>query len=354
VKLEINTVPEIERKAKPTDSSQLGFGTKFSDHMFIMEYREGGWTDARIQPYQDLVLDPAALVLHYGQGIFEGMKAYRKADEIYFFRPEKNLERMNRSATRLVMPNFDVDFVLEAMKELVKIEKDWIPTDKGTALYIRPTMFGNEAILGVRPSNKYLFYIIVGPVGAYYAEGFSPVKIYVADEYVRAVKGGVGDAKTMGNYAASLLAAKQAAEAGYTQVLWLDAKERRYIEEVGTMNLFVKFDDELATSPLTGSILPGVTRESVLHMTRDWGMKVNERMITIDEVIEGIESGKVVEVFGTGTAAVISPVGELYYKGEVHKVGQGRTGELSLKLFEKLTGIQYGETEDPYGWSMKI
>lgn len=350
MELSIQRVDESQKKTLPHEDTELGFGRIFTDHMFVMEYQDGQWQSPRIQPYQDFHFAPSTLVLHYGQGIFEGMKAYRNEEKAFLFRPRENLKRMNRSAERLVMPTFDEDFVLRAIRTLVWEERAWIPRRPGAALYIRPTMIATEAALGVKPSNSFLFFVILCPVGAYYSNGFNPVGIYVADEYVRAVPGGVGEAKTMGNYAASLLAAKKAQEAGFNQVLWLDGKEHRYLEEVGTMNLFVRFKDSLATPALTGSILPGVTRDSVLHLTRDWGMPVEERAITIDEVLEGIESGAVEEVFGTGTAAIISPVGKLHYKGKTYTVGEGKTGGLAQKLFDTLTAIQYARTEDPYGW----
>jgi branched-chain amino acid aminotransferase len=321
---------ELKKELKPLDKrnkliddeSKLGFGVYFTDHMFSMKYSESkakgkdkGWYDAKITPYGPISLDPAAIVLHYGQEVFEGLKAYRwKNGEIYFFRPMKNLERMNASAERLVMQPFDSTFVLEAMKELVKVEKDWVPKSPGTSLYIRPTYIGTKAILGVQPSSEYLYYIILSPVGPYYATGFNPVKILVEEKYVRAAPGGVGFTKAGGNYASSLLAAKIAHEKGYTQVLWLDAAQHKYVEEVGTMNQFFVINDRIITSPLTGSILPGVTRDSILIMGKDYGYKVEEKQISIDEVITASENGTLTEAFGTGTAAVVTPVGELCYK----------------------------------------
>ena len=289
-------------KQKPKDVLKVPFGTEFTDHMFSMKYTDGHWHDAAIHPYGNLSLSPAALCLHYGQGIFEGLKAYRRGSRTLLFRPERNFIRFNESAIRMVMPQIDNDFALHSLKELLGVERDWIPEVKGSSLYIRPTMIATQAKLGVKPSDEYLYYVILSPVGPYFKEGFSPVKIYLSTEHVRAVRGGVGAAKTMGNYAASLFAGTKATEVGYSQVLWMDALERKYLEEVGTMNIFVKFDDELATPPLTGSILSGITRDSVLTLTRDMGLNVNERPISIDEVIEGIASGKVVEMFGCGTA----------------------------------------------------
>jgi branched-chain amino acid aminotransferase len=294
-------------------------------------------------------------VLHYGQEAFEGLKAYRGKDGgIFLFRYLDNLQRLNRSCDRLVMPNVDIPFVAEAMKKLVLLDRDWIPGSPGTSLYIRPNIIAADPFVGVRPSNRYLFYIIVGPVGAYYPEGFNPVSIFVSDKYVRAVVGGIGASKTAGNYAASLLAQMEAKERGFTQVLWLDAKERKYIEEVGTMNIFFRFGEEVVTSPLTGSILPGVTRDSVIQVLKKWGARVSERLFSIDDVVAGQKNGTLKEVFGTGTAAIISPVGTIHYKGENYQVADGRTGELSQKLYDYLLGLQYGNEEDPFGWVEKI
>jgi branched-chain amino acid aminotransferase len=345
----------IGQKPHPKDS-ELGFGKYTTDHMFLMDFREErGWYDARIEPYHDLSLDPTALVLHYNQEVFEGLKAYHLEDGgIGLFRPEKNIERMNASARRMVMPAVDPDFLLKAMKELVLIERNWIPTSYGTSLYIRPTMIATEPALGVKPSEQYLFYIVLCSVGAYYPEGFSPTRIYVSDEYIRAAKGGAGSFKTSCNYGPTLMISKQAARQGYTQVLWLDAKERRYAEEVGTSNIFFYMNDELITPPLEGTILPGVTRDSILQLARHWGIKVSERQISIDEVIDGCKGGSLREMFATGTAAVVSPVGQICYKGEDYSVGNGNTGELSKRLYEEIMGIQYGRKEDPFGWLVRI
>ncbi len=342
------------KKPKPENALNLPFGTIFTDHMFIMKYSENEWHSPTISPYKALELDPAALVLHYGQGIFEGMKAYRRNDSVYLFRPEKNMSRMNRSARRMVMAEFDEVLALKYLNELIRIEKDWIPTQKGTSLYIRPTMIAIEPKLGVKPSDEYLFYIILSPVGPYFKEGFSPVKIWISDQYIRAAEGGVGAAKTMGNYAASLMAGTKAKTKGYSQVLWLDAKENKYLEEVGTMNIMVVFEDEIATPALSGTILPGITRESVITILRDWGNNVVERKISVNEVLEGLKSGKVKEVFGCGTAAIIAPVGELFFKEKAHVVSDGEIGPLTQKLYDELTGIQCGEREDPFGWVHKI
>ncbi len=344
-------LPESALKNLP-DQNNLGFGIHFTDHMFVMDFEESkGWHNPKIVPYQDFTLNPAAVALHYGQAIFEGLKAYRCSDgNIRLFRAMDNMKRLNRSAWRMCMPQIDEKEVHAAIRELVKVEKRWIPEARGTSLYIRPFMIATEAFLGVRPAKEYLLSVILSPVGAYYAEGFDPVKIFVADKYVRAAVGGVGEAKTAGNYAASLMASEEAKELGFTQVLWLDAAKRRYIEEVGTMNIFFVIDDTLVTPALSGSILPGITRDSVLKLAADWGIQVEERAIAIDEVIDAAASGRLKESFGSGTAAVISPVGSLYYQGTDYPINNGETGELAKRLFDELTAIQYGEKDDPYGW----
>ncbi|MBW2117539.1 MAG: branched-chain amino acid aminotransferase [Deltaproteobacteria bacterium] len=343
-------------KQKPVDESQLGFGSIFTDHMFAMDFESGKrWLNPRIEPYGNLSIDPAAMGLHYGQEIFEGLKGYRGKDGgLYLFRAKENFKRMNRSAVRLCMPEVDVDLVMEGLKKLILLDQEWVPRSEGTSLYIRPTMIATEPHLGVRPSNTYLFYIIIGPVGPYYKEGLNPVKIYVEDKYIRAAIGGTGEAKTAGNYAASLLAAEEAKEKGFTQVLWLDAAERKYVEEVGTMNMVFVIDDEVITAPLTGSILPGITRDSVIHILKDWDVKISERNLTIDEVIEAAKSGSLKEAFGTGTAAVISPVGQITYKGEDHIVAGGKMGELSQRLYDEIVAIQYTAKEDTHGWVERI
>jgi len=343
-------------KPKPEDESQIGFGSIFTDHIFLMDYVEKkGWHNPRIEPYADLRLDPAAMALHYGQEIFEGLKAYYGRDgHIYLFRARDNFLRMNRSAERLCMPKINIDLVMEGLKELILLDRDWIPRSPGSSLYVRPTMLATEPHLGVRPSKEYLFYIIIGPVGAYYKEGLNPVKIYVEDTYIRAAVGGTGYIKTGGNYAASLLAAEKAKEKGFTQVLWLDACERRYVEEVGTMNIFFVMDDEVITSPLTGSILPGITRDSVIQLLKSWDIKVSERKLSIDEVVEASEDGTLKEVFGTGTAAVISPVGQITYKGKDYVISEGKMGELSQRLYDEIVAIQYAEKDDPFGWRIRL
>ena len=344
--------PPAQRKPKPTDDQALGFGRIFSDHMFLMEYtRERGWHNARILPYGPLSLDPAAMVLHYGQAIFEGLKAYRgQGGSVCLFRPRMNFDRMNRSAARLCMPEIPVDDQMQAVSVLARADRDWIPAARGTSLYVRPAMIATEAGLGVRPSAEYVYFILTGPVGNYYARGFEPVRIRVEQQYVRASRGGLGEAKTGANYAASLLAARNAREKGYDQVLWLDAGRMEQVEEVGTMNIFFLIGDELVTPPLSGSILPGVTRDSVLPIARDWGWNVSERAIRMEEVARAARDRSLREVFGTGTAAVISPVGSLSWQDEEFTINGGQAGELSRKLFHEITGIQYGEIPDRYGW----
>lgn len=350
MKIRIEKADSSELKAKP-DQNNLGFGNYFTDHMLVMEYADAEWQNGVVKKYGPFSLDPAAMALHYGQAIFEGLKAYRgKDNKIYLFRPKDNLDRFNRSARRMCMPELDIDQVYEGIKTLLEIDQEWVPSAQGATLYIRPTMIATEAALGVRPSTRYIFFTILSPVSAYYPEGFNPVKIFVTDSYVRAVRGGVGEAKTAGNYAASIMAAIEAQQEGFTQVLWLDACDRKTIEEVGTMNIFFVIGDQLITPPLQGSILPGITRDSVLTLTRDWGLDVVERPITIDEVFAANEQGRLKEVFGSGTAAIISPVGSLYYKGTECRINNGETGQLSQRLFEDLQAIQHGYKEDPYGW----
>ena len=356
MEITISPAEPDQLKPKPADESKLGFGDIYTDHMFLMDYESGkGWINPRIEPYGNLSLDPAAIGLHYGQEIFEGLKAYRGGDgAIYLFRARDNYQRMNRSAARLCMAEFDIDLVMEGMKKLILLDKDWVPHTQGTSLYIRPTVLATEPHLGVRPSKQYLFYIIIGPVGAYYKEGLNPVKIFVEDRYIRAAVGGTGECKTAGNYAASLFAAEKAKKKGFTQVLWLDAAEHKYVEEVGTMNMFFVIGDEVLTPPLTGSILPGLTRDSVIRIVKDWGLKMAERSPGIDEVIGAARDGSLKEAFGTGTAAVISPVGWMTYKDEDFVVAGGKMGELSQRLYNEIVAIQYGEKEDPYGWRERI
>lgn len=343
-------------KQKPTDQTRLGFGNYYTDHMFLMNYDEGkGWHDPRIVPYGPIELDPAAMCLHYGQEVFEGLKAYRTEDgRILLFRPDRNMARLNSSNERLCIPAIDEAFAVEAIKKLVSVDQDWIPTAEGTSLYIRPFIFATEAQVGVHPAQELLFAIILSPVGAHYPEGLNPVKIYVEDKYVRAVRGGMGYTKTGGNYAASLKAQDEAEKVGYTQVLWLDGVERKYIEEVGTMNVFFVIDDEIVTPELQGSILPGVTRMSCIELLKKQGYKVSERRLSIEEVAEAADAGKLKEAFGSGTAAVISPIGELKWDEKVMTINNGEIGTISQHLYDTLTGIQWGKLPDPYGWTVEV
>ncbi len=353
--LDISLEKATTLKVKPA-AENLGFGRHFTDHMFQMEWnRDQGWHNARILPYAPFSMDPASTVLHYGQAIFEGLKAYRaKGDQIYLFRPADNFARMNKAAVRMSMPRLPMDEVLKALKALVYLERDWVPGAEGASLYLRPTMIGIDPFLGLRPSDTYLFYIIMSPVGAYYADGFKPTRIYVCSEYVRAVKGGVGYVKTAGNYGASMLASEKAKECGCNQVLWLDACEHKYVEEVGTSNIFFDINGTLITPPLAGSILGGITRDSVIQLVRSWGIEVEERPIAIDEVIEAAQNGSLKESFATGTAAVISPVGELLLNQVSYPINKGEAGPLAIRLFAELQAIQYGRSKDPFGWRVSV
>jgi branched-chain amino acid aminotransferase len=345
----------VTKKQKP-ESSQLEFGRVFTDHMFVADYtEEHGWGDHRIVPYEPIMLDPAAVVFHYGQTVFEGLKAYLSKDgAVRLFRPEQNMRRMNQSSARLCMPQIDEDLAIEALKELLIIDKEWIPTAEGTSLYIRPFMIATESHLGVSPSKKYTFMIILSPVGSYYKEGIHPVKILVENEYVRAVAGGTGTAKTAGNYASGLRAQEVAGQKGYAQVLWLDGIEKKYIEEVGSMNIFFKINGEVITPMLNGSILEGITRKSIIQLLSYWDIPVTERKISIEEIREATENGTLEEAFGTGTAAVISPIGEFNWQDNKYVVNNGETGQLSKKLYDNLTGIQTGAIEDPFNWIVEV
>jgi branched-chain amino acid aminotransferase len=342
----ISVTRTTQPKAKPAADAKLGFGQIFTDHMFSMDYEEGeGW----------ITLDPSAMIFHYGQAIFEGLKAYKTADgSINLFRPQLNFERVNISNARMVIPPVDEAFCLHALKELLKIEQDWIPTSEGSSLYIRPFIFATDPFLGVRPAHTYRFMIILSPSGAYYPQGLNPVNIYVEEEFVRAVKGGTGFAKTPGNYASSLIAQAKAYKSGYVQVLWLDGVHRRFIEEVGSMNVFFVIDGKLVTPALNGSILPGITRRTVLELAKNLGLETEEREIAIDEISELGRAGRISEVFGSGTAAVISPVGELRYKENVMTFNNGQIGPISQKIYDIITGVQYGKLEDSYGWIEKV
>lgn len=345
-----------KRNPKPKDESKLGFGSIFTDHMFLMNYnRDNGWHDPRIVPFGSLLISPAAMCLHYGQEVFEGLKAYRtKENDILLFRPDKNMARMNASNERLCIPPIDENFCVNAIKKLVSVDKDWVPSLEGTSLYIRPFIIGMDSQLGVHPANELLFVVICSPVGAYYPEGLNPVKIYVEPNYVRAVKGGIGFAKTGGNYAASLKAQDEAGKQNYTQVLWLDGVNRKYVEEVGTMNVFFKIGNEIVTPALEGSILPGITRMSAIELLKSMGYKVSERKISIDEIVDAYNKGNLKEAFGTGTAAVISPIGQLKYGDIIMNINNGKIGDVSQMLYDTLTDIQWGKIKDNFGWTTKI
>lgn len=350
--MDLQVLPVTAPKEPIANENELIFGKQFTDRMFVMEYQTGqGWHSARIQPYGPFQLDPAAMVFHYSQEIFEGLKAFRRPDgRIALFRPADNVDRFNRSAKRMCMPEVDAKFFLDSLLELIRLEQKWVPHNQGTSLYIRPTMIATEPMLGVRPADQYLCYIILSPVGPYYKKGIAPVKIWISDFYVRAAEGGTGEAKTGGNYAASLYAAKQAAENGYDQVLWLDAKEKRFVEEVGSMNMLFLYDGKIVTSPLHGTVLDGITRRSVLTLVKEMGYEIEERALSVDEVMEGAENGRLKEAFGAGTAVVISPVGSFCYKDRCVQLGDGNPGQLTMEIYNKLTGIQYGKLPDEHNW----
>ena len=353
---QIRFVPADQLKQKPQDESNLGFGRVFTDYMFTMRYNpEQGWHDPAIEPHRPLAMDPSSMVLHYGQSIFEGMKCYRRADGgLQIFRPWDNFARMNRSADRLSIPQFDEKLALEGLVKLLEVEKDWVPHNQGASLYIRPTIIATDERLGVHPSHTYLFFIILSPSGAYYKEGLAPVGIYVEDKYVRAVRGGFGFAKTAGNYAASLKASEVAEAKGYAQVLWLDGVEQKYVEEVGSMNMMFVIDGKLVTPMLNGSILGGITRDSIIKLAKSMGIEVEERKVAIQEIVDAAHQGRLDEAFGTGTAAVVSPVGELYFNGEKIQISGGKIGKLTQKMYDTLTGIQYGVLPDTMNWIQKL
>lgn len=342
-------------KQKP-DPDSLRFGTVFTDHMFVMDYDpEKGWHDGKIVPYGPLALDPATVVFHYGQEMFEGLKAYKtKEGKVQLFRPDMNAKRTNNTNKRMCIPQIDEQMYIDAIKELVAVDKDWIPQKPDTALYIRPFIIGTDKFLGVAASNTYKFIIILSPVGPYYESGLAPTRIYVENEFVRSAPGGTGYAKIGGNYAAAMIAEQKAHDMGYDQVLWLDAKEGKYVEEIGTSNAFFKIDGELYTAPLEGTILPGITRDSMITVMKDWGYKVNEVRFTIEDVFKAAEEGRLEEVFATGTAAVISPVGELYWNDRHIVINNNEIGELSQKLYDELYGIQTGEKADTRGWIVPV
>ncbi|MBL4967120.1 branched-chain amino acid aminotransferase [Bacillus halotolerans] len=347
---------KITSKKEKPDPSSLGFGKYFTDYMFVMDYEEEkGWHHPRLTPYAPIMLDPSSSVFHYGQAVFEGLKAYRTEDgRVLLFRPEQNMKRLNRSCQRMSMPPLDEELVLEALTQLVELEKEWVPREKGTSLYIRPFVIATEPSLGVKASKNYTFMIVLSPVGSYYGDQLQPINIYVEDEFVRAVNGGVGNAKTSGNYAASLQAQHKANELGYDQVLWLDAIEKKYAEEVGSMNIFFVINGEVVTPALSGSILSGITRASAIELIRSWGIPVREERISIDDIYAASARGELTEVFGTGTAAVVTPVGELNIHGRTVIVNDREIGEISKKLYQTITDIQLGKVKDPFRWTVEV
>ncbi len=354
--LDIQITKTAAPKEKPAKGQKLGFGKIFTDHMFVMNYTEGqGWHDPRIVPFENISLSPAAMVYHYGQEMFEGLKAYKNPNgEVFLFRPDMNAKRTNNTNDRLVIPQIPEEDFVQAVSAVVDVDRDWIPTEPGTSLYIRPFIIATDEFLGVAPSKTYLFMVILSPSGAYYESGLAPVGIWIEDEYVRAVRGGIGFAKTGGNYAASLIAQQKAHDAGYSQVLWLDGVDRKYIEEVGAMNIFFKIAGKVVTPSLNGSILPGITRNSVIQLCKSWGYDVEERKISVEELLEAQKNGTLEECFGTGTAAVISPVGKLRYVDDVMTIQGGSIGTLSQKLYDTITGIQLGLLPDENGWRVKV
>lgn len=353
--LTINRVPVNKQRALP-DFENLEFGKNYTDHMFLMNYTpELGWHNHRIGPFENLSLSPATLVLHYAQEIFEGLKVYQRGDgKIGMFRPRDNFARMNRSAARVNMPGFDIEPVMEGLLELIRLDQRWIPSQNGSSLYIRPTMIATDAMIGLKPSTGYLFFIIASPVGPYFKVSDKGLRIFVEEKYVRAVVGGLGEAKTGANYAASLLAGVEAQKKGFSQVLWLDGVHRKYIEEVGAMNIFFVYGNKVVTPKLTGSFLPGITRQSVIDLLKHKGNPVKETTLDIETVIDDIHAGRCTECFGTGTAAVISPVGSLHYKGVDHDLDGMKIGKVSQQLFKELTDIQYGKVADPFGWTLTV
>lgn len=350
--LNLKITRAVQSRMSGIDYANLGFGRYFSDHMFVVDYADGAWGEPRIEPYGAMAIEPANCTLHYGQTIFEGMKAYRSArGGINLFRPYMNAKRMNNSAVAVCIPTIDEELFVDGIRELIKVDLDFIPKERGHSLYLRPFAFGTGNFLGVTASSQYRFMVITSPVSSYYAEGLNPVRIKVDEEHIRAVRGGLGQAKTAANYAASLYAGMQAKKEGFAQVLFLEAVTRNFVDEIGAMNIMFLIDDELVTPPLTqGSILPGVTRDSVLQLGRHWGMTVSERSIGVDEIMDAHRAGRLKEAFGTGTAAVISPVGEFVYRGESMVINDRKIGPVAQKFYDTLTGIQYGELDDPFGW----
>ncbi len=353
--MKIQIIKAEQSRISDIDFDNLEFGRIFSDHMFDMTFRNGDWENASIKPYAPITFEPSMMALHYGQAIFEGMKAYYKNENtIQLFRPEDHHQRLNNSAARLCMPSIEKGVFIQALEQMLKLDYPWVPKKHGQALYIRPVMFASEEYLAAKVASEYRFMIITSPVGAYYSEGFNPVSLTTSDKFVRAVKGGTGEAKAAGNYGGSFLPAKKAQDQGYTQVLWLDAIENKYVEEVGTMNIFFLFDDKLVTPELGGTVLPGITRRSVITLAKEWGLKVEERKISIDEVFEAHSNGSLKEIFGAGTAAVISPVGHIHHNGHSISLDRNKIGPFAKKMFDSITGIQYGKIADKYGWTHPV
>ncbi|HIW15965.1 MAG TPA: branched-chain amino acid aminotransferase [Firmicutes bacterium] len=342
-------------KAKP-DVNGIPFGTYFTDHMFLMDYVKGqGWINPRIVPYGPISLEPSAMVFHYAQEIFEGLKAYRTAEgKIQLFRPYENIRRLNNSAERLCVPPIEEEDFMTALRTLIEVDADWVPSEPDTSLYIRPFVIATDPHVGVHASHTYLFAIICCPVGSYYPEGIDPVKIMIESRDVRAVRGGTGYTKCGGNYAASLRASEIAAEKGFSQVLWLDGVYRKYIEEVGSMNVMFKINGKIITPELTGSVLPGITRKSCIELLREWGYEVEERMLSIDELMAAAADGSLEEAWGTGTAAVVSPIGEISYLDKDYTVCGGKIGSVTQKLYDTITGIQWGKIEDKHNWIVPV
>lgn len=353
--MEIKITKTSNPKSLP-EASTLGFGKYFSDHMFIMDYQEGlGWINARIVPFGMLEIHPASTCLHYGAEIFEGLKAYRKKDgNVQLFRPLENIKRLNRSAERMCLPQIPEDLAMQALTTLIEVDKDWTPSAEGTSLYIRPYLIGNDQTLGVHAIKNATFIIILSPVGSYYKEGLNPVKIMIEDQDVRAVRGGTGEAKCGGNYGASTRAGKKAEEKGYSQVLWLDGVERKYIEEVGAMNVMFKINGEIVTPMLSGSILPGITRKSIIELLKSEGYKVSERLLSVDELEKALNDGVLEEAWGCGTAAVVSPIGELFFKDKKYIINDGKIGQITQHLYDTITGIQWGKIADKFDWTYPI
>ncbi|HWQ77203.1 MAG TPA: branched-chain amino acid aminotransferase [Anaerovoracaceae bacterium] len=355
MKYEFKVTKTLNPKEKPNPDT-LDFGTVFTDHMFVMDYSEDkGWHDGRIVPYAPITLEPAAAVFHYAQEMFEGLKAYKtKEGKILLFRPDMNAKRTTKTNDRICIPALDEEIFVEAIEAVVRVDADWVPAKEGTSLYIRPFIIASEPFLGVRPAKEYMFIVILSPVGPYYKSGLAPTRIFVEDEYVRAALGGTGYSKIGGNYCASLKSQEKAHDLGYSQVLWLDGVERRYVEEIGTSNAFFVIDGEVITAPLEGTILPGITRDSVIQLLKDWGVKISERKITVDDIFKAYDEGKLSEVFASGTAAVISPVGELGWKDRKIVINGNQIGTLSQKLYDVLSGIQLGKLEDKFGWTVEV